>query len=368
MASPTRKSSENLRDGGEPWFYSFAYWLLPLRVAISIGSIPHPVSDSPPISGLAAAEDDQPRIATRAEAEALTAEIRRKVQELSNAEAQLYNAQPTWNLKQLKVRRSDEIFQILDEFLKKVRDTSAEYCWPMSDPGERIQWRVHGWKHICYQHILEFWREDRSGFVPAVSRVLALGDMNQIQMLFSAAARRDPEAVGIIWSQFPNPEDHKEILEDFFSPDERPSAPQPPSELASELVDIIFAKPSSDEASIARKSLLKLISVSVTQGSKSKKGRPKTRVAQTTLRLLYKMSYSLATQVFELNSFISKYPELERERQRTILEAYPWISKIEDSLMDLLSYEPNNVALKIVGHVTGITPSSLEKMRFRSSD
>lgn len=275
MGKQKHKPSQILRktDHGL-WFYSAAYWLCPLGVTICLPdrSKSRRIFDSD--HQLEPTEQHTPKQVSKAEAEARSAEIRNMAKELNEAERQFYNAQPVWRLREISIRRPDEVLEVVNEFLRMVPETSAEYCWPMRDPGNEICWQLHGWKHISYDDIAEFWRDDRLGIEPATNRAEALGETAEVQQLFSAAARRDPEALGIIWSQFPNAEDHREILESFFTSNERPGRIPHPSELAADLVGTIFRAPCSDEADLARKSLLKLISVSVARGSRKRKGAP----------------------------------------------------------------------------------------------
>src|SRR5262249_1041174 len=106
--------------------------------------------------------------------------------------------------------------------------------------------------------------------------------------------------------------------------------------------------------------------VSVSKGTRSKRGRPKVRIPRWSLRLLWKMSYSLVLQVHELNDFFGLHKIMEKDRPGLLLNAYPWIRSVSRGCSDFLTYEPGKVALKLVGHVTGISPSYLEKIRLRS--
>jgi hypothetical protein len=80
------------------------------------------------------------------------------------------------------------------------------------------------------------------------------------------------------------------------------------------------------------------------------------------------MSYCLVLQAVELNDFLGRYKALDKDRPRLLLNAYPWINSVNRNLTDFLSYEPSTAALKVVGHLTGISASYLEKMRLRSAD
>jgi hypothetical protein len=250
-----------------------------------------------------------------------------------------------------------------------VETTSAEFAtsmWPLHELGGEMRWREHGWKHVSYTDVESFWQDCCYGPESAHNKTEALGD-KEVRKLFFDAANHDPEAVGILWTLFPNREDHDEIIETFFWRDERPTRIDDPSSVASDLVEKLFARPGSDESQNARKALLKMISVSVSRGTRSGKGRPKTRVARSSLRLLWKMSYSLVRQIVELNDFLGLYKETEKDRPRILLDAYPWITSVSRNLTNFLSYGPSKASLEVVGHLTGISSSYLEKMRLRSS-
>jgi hypothetical protein len=267
-------------------------------------------------------------------------------------------------MREIFIKRADETPDVVNEFLHMVGGTSLEFCWPMKDPGIDLSWRVHGWKHVTYDAVLDYWTDYCSGVEPAIVRSEALGEIDEVRQLFLAAARRDPEAVGIIWSQFPNVQDHNEVFEQIYSPDERPRGIPHPSELAADLVNTIFSVPGSQEANLARIALLKLISVSVASGSRARKGRPKTRIPASTLRLLWKMSYCLTKQVHELDDFLSRNG-YGKTRDSCLLEAYPWIQRIAGNMPNFLSYEPSKSALTIVSSLTGVSASFLEKTGLR---
>lgn len=79
------------------------------------------------------------------------------------------------------------------------------------------------------------------------------------------------------------------------------------------------------------------------------------------------MSYCLSKQVLEVDDFLRTYEQHQDDRRRILLAAYPWIPQIASNLEDFLSYEPSAASLKIVGHLTGVSKSFLEKMGLRSS-
>jgi hypothetical protein len=128
----------------------------------------------------------------------------------------------------------------------------------------------------------------------------------------------------------------------------------------------MFSSPHSEESDSARKTLAKLTSKSVAKGLRTGKGRPKTLIATRILRLLWKMSYCLATQVREVHEFLRLSSQSNIER--TLLQLYPWIDKSFRNVPDFLSYEKNKVSLAISSHITGLSISTIEKKRLRSKD
>jgi hypothetical protein len=344
------------------WFEIVTYWLVP-----SGEPLPVLPTDS---DELTAKERLEPFIhnkgpATRAEAEVGTAEIRKWFRRISEAEAKLYNAQPNWRLRDIGTHRAPEITAILKEFLTCTLATSSAYDWPNHAPTRNCDWRIHGWKHISYESIIAAWEDSQSAW-DIFPRIEALGDETQVRQLFSAAARGDAEACGIVWSWFPSAEEQGEILDLFFLPQERPFRVPHPSEIASDLLDVMFSSPHSEESDSARKTLAKLTSKSVAKGLRTGKGRPKTLIATRILRLLWKMSYCLATQVREVHEFLRLSSQSNIER--TLLQLYPWIDKSFRNVPDFLSYEKNKVSLAISSHITGLSISTIEKKRLRSKD
>jgi hypothetical protein len=368
--SKRERSQTNHRCQQWEWFLAAAYWLLPVSLDAVLpeledklsklkttpnSKIPHSLSLSAPA-----------KTASTSEAAVLTAELKNQFQAFRASFQRFYNSQPVWHLRDLPIDSEKEARCAGDEFLAKVKQTSAEFCWPSNDPDSDCQWRIHGWKHISYPDMEGFWKDHSSGFEPATSRAFALGGGNEIRELFLAAANHDAEAVGIIWAQFPRAEDHTEIIEDFFLSNEKPGVIPHPSGVASELVDLIFGRPDSEEADRARCELLRLVSLSVRRGSRSRRGRPKSRIPPDSLRLLWKMGYCLVRQVREFNNFLSIYKELERDRLKIILGAYPWINKVSPHFADFLSLHSSEASLKLVSSLTGLSSSSLEKMGLRS--
>jgi hypothetical protein len=88
-----------------------------------------------------------------ADAEAWPEKLAKLFDEIDDAEAEIYNSQPEWHLRELSVSSPEEGLKLLNDFLGKVVVTSSEYCWPHRDPGKEIRWRVHGWKHIEFESI-----------------------------------------------------------------------------------------------------------------------------------------------------------------------------------------------------------------------
>jgi hypothetical protein len=80
-------------------------------------------------------EKHSPVGATRAGAEARTLRIRNAVEEYNQTEASPYNAQPDWRMREFPIDRTEEAAQVLNEFLRMVDRTSAEFCWPLRDPS-----------------------------------------------------------------------------------------------------------------------------------------------------------------------------------------------------------------------------------------
>ena len=352
------------------WFLTIGYWLLPATFGASRSQLEKKPTESTtlifPRNYNSLSGSTHPKKKPKSHRQAFAWRVRKNLESLMNSSPQYYNSQPVWSLKELGISPAQEARSAADEFLEMVRKTSGTFCWPLNDPKEDLMWRVHGWKHISYRDMAMFWLDHASAIEPAANRAFALGSDNEIRELFLAAAGRDAEAVGIIWTQFPKVEDQEEIIEHFLHSNDKPGRIPHPSELASELVDVIFARPESEEADHARSALMKLASVSVRRGSRSKRGRPKIRIPSQSLRLLWKMGYCLVRQVLELNDFLALYKELERDRLTIVLNAYPWINRITRKFDDFLSFGPSRASLEIVGRITEMSASSLEKMGIRS--
>jgi hypothetical protein len=352
------------------WFLSAGYWLFPVSLLDRVAVRSKELKALNKAMNLEVSNPDlepvSTEIASRNEAEIRTAELKRLVEAQLTLFDREYNSQPVWHLRELAMGSGEDARRAVNEFLEMVETTSCEFVWPTNDPDEGCHWRVHGWKHVTYSNLKMFWEDHLSGFEPAINRVCALGSAEEIRELFLAASREDPEAVGIVWTQFPQAQDHKEIIDNYFNVNERVRRIPRPSELASDLVDSIFQHPGSKEADQARDKLLKLVSLSVRRGSRSRRGRPKIRIPPDSLRLLWKMSYCLVLQALELNEFLALHNQLERDRHKILLGAYPWISSAARNLDDFFSLGASRAALEIVGNMTQLSPSSLEKMGLRS--
>jgi len=368
-ASKQGKSQTIHRYQQGEWFLAAAYWLFPASLDVVLPElnelskleaapnlkIPHSFSQSTP-----------EKRASKSEVVAITAQLKKQFRAFGASFQRLYNSQPDWHFRDLPINSEKEVRCAADEFLTKVKETSAEFCWPSNDPDRGCQWRTHGWKHVSYPDMERLWEDHSSGFESATYRVSALGGNNEIRELFLAAANHDAEAVGILWSQLPRLEDHEEIIEYFFLDSEKPRGVPRPSDIASELVDVIFSRPDSQEANRARSELQKLVSVSVRRGSRSRRGRPKSRIPHDSLRLLWKMGYCLVRQAHEFNNLLLMHKELEKDRLKIIERAYPWINKVSSHFADFLSLGSSGASLELVGNLTGLSSSSLEKMGLRS--
>jgi hypothetical protein len=368
---PREEQSQSVKVFEEgKWFRSAGYWLFPVNLLDGLSDRLDKFTEQKTAANLAVSGPvmEAPLIkpASKSEAEAITAGLKAPAESHHGHFEREYNAQPVWRFEELRVGSASDARSVANEFLRMVSETSGEFCWPLNDPGKSCHWRVHAWKHISYTDMKRFWRDHLEGTEPAANRALALGTEHQIRELFLAAAKRDPEATGIIWSQFPQEEDHREIIDFFFLKSEAPKGIPHPTQLACELVHLIFTRPASEEAENARKSLMKLVSTSVHRGSPSKRGRPKSRVPKASLFLLWKMSYALVVQVFELNEFLGAYKELKKEKPTILLNAYPWINRIARTLEDFVYLGKSKAALELEACLTGISSSALEKMGLRS--
>jgi len=141
-----------------------------------------------------------------------------------------------------------------------------------------------------------------------------------------------------------------------------------PAMLAAILANRIYFYPDPEEADRARALLLKLISPSVLRGGRMRRGRPKNSVSPYYMRLLWKMSYCLVRQVVEVSDFLRLHPKLDKDRPKIVFGFYPWIRRIDTNVDNFLSYGPSRGSLALLGQLTGISVSSLEKMRLRSKD
>lgn len=346
-------------------FEVVGYWLYPSGTEIAIptdsdndSKIFKPVFKTTRAAG---------KSVTRPETLAIAEQLKKMVHDFSEREAQFYNAQPVWRLRELSARDSVEALQIVDEFLKAVQVSASEYCWPMQDPGRYLHWRVHGWKHIVYDALEKYWKDYNKRLEPAAIRAEAWGNGEQVEKLFRQAAARDPEAVGIVWTLHPTYEDQREMVEHFCRQDFMLSDIPTPADLAFELVETIYSTSKSSEVVMnARNALLKLVAPSVAKGSRSKKGRPKILVSPSALRLLWKMSYSLAKQVLELDHFLRLHVRDCEKRTEILHKAYPWIRRVCSDVRNFRG--PVKAPLQLLARVTGISTASLEKMRIYQVD
>lgn len=369
MDMPEKNSRKSVGQAEEgKWFCTVGYWLFPAKCASrpweKLGELldrPAPAAQTPVLDSLSS----EKRKATRAEAEAASAELRRKCRAIHEAEVELYNAQPVWRLREIAVRSSEEALELLDEFVAMVCLTSSEYCWALRDPGKQFRWRDHGWKHVEYGSLERLWKNYSRGFEAAFTAE-ALG-YDKTQKLFLAAVNGDPEAVGILWKLFPNGEEHQGIIDFFVGHDLKANAIPEPDFLAAELVAKIFSRSDSEESAHALSALNKLVSPSASRGERMRRGRPRILVAPTHLRLLRKMSYCLIRQVVEVSDFIL-HAKLEKDRHKLLFESYPWIRRISPDLKTFSSYGQSKASLELLSCVTGISASSLEKMRLRSNE
>jgi hypothetical protein len=289
--------------------------------------------------------------------------LSKAVQEIeiwSQPSLDLYNTQPVWNLKDLLINKSNDAREALSQFLGMVVETSYDFCWPAADPGGEVKWRKHGWKHICYDDIRFFWSDYKQE--PSIYRAEALGTALDIKTLFRAAADGDPQSVGRVWSLFPCPSEHDEIMEEFFSSDDRPKAIPDPAAVASRLVNAIFRSPNSDEAALSRIALKTLVSRSALKGVRTDKGRPKIMVSPSSLGLMLKMGRCLAAQVRQVSSFLEAHRVKDRGCFEKIQRAYPWIRKDID-LVHICNLNPSKAAAQIVSGIVEISPSAIEKIK-----
>jgi hypothetical protein len=348
------------------WFASAGYWLFPLNLLDEHSEYLNERAIGLEINRRRCSEPQATKVATKIEAETETEELKKNCGVLFKSFEERYNSQPVWHLKDIASGSGDEARCAVSEFLEMVNITSAEFVWPINDPEEGCHWRAHGWKHVTYSALKMFWEGHLYEFEPAVNRAVALGSPDEIRELFLAASKRDPEAVGIIWTQFPRKEDQREIIDNYITFNARACRIPHPSDLATEFVDSIFECPDSDEADKARDKLLKLVALSVRRGSRSRRGRPKIRIPRESLRLLWKMGYCLVLQVLELNDFLNRQEKLKRDRRTILLTAYPWVNRFARSFDDFISLGASRAALEIVGKLAELSPSSLEKMGLRS--
>jgi hypothetical protein len=348
---------------GNRWFTTVGYWLYPKGLVFELFE-PNLDARLEEIEAAEAALDSHTftgSVANILEAKNLTRSIRARADS-----REYYNAQPNWHLIDIEVSPEDA-HALIAEFERLTSYTTEQYGWPGEDPGKGVDWRVHGWKHICFVHIQGYWQEYVKGWAPPATIADGIGSPNDVVSLFRAAENGDPEAVGRVWTLFPNREGHEDIFFFFFKSNERPKAIPDPNAVAEELVRTIFSAPRSEEASQARAALLKLIAPSVSRGGKAKRGRPKSMVPPDILCLVWKMSYSLARQVREVVNLLSQLKISRKGRDALLLEMYPWMASLKT--WDILSFselEPSAAGLVIAEHVTGLSKRFIERTGIRS--
>lgn len=299
---------------------------------------------------------------------ATTEEIEKYEETLKILRNEIYNSQVLWRLRDLHLSVDEDFNELIAEFLNLSAEAVRKFDW-LHSLSSGVRWREHGWKHISYQAIADYWESYRTGFLASLKAEL-ICNRDEVRALISAATKNDPEAVGKIWALFPTSDQRWDLLLTALGPDEGdwPTIPDP-ADIAAQLVRSIYESPESEKAEESRRTLRRLISLSVTKGEKGERGRPKAKVPAVVLRRLWRMSYCEVTQVREVSKFLEGRKIPRETRSSTLLALYPWIRKmVGENLNDFVSLEPNKAALLMVGRLTGVGPSTLEKMGLRSRE
>lgn len=349
------------------WFSSVNYWLFPRELEQEalkrLAQFKKPAQ--PNVTVYSAADFSKPLVVGTA----TTQEIEEYEKGLGALRNEIYNAQPLWHLYDVHLRVNAGVEEFVAEFVDFSGKGAREFNWPNRVTNSRLRWREHGWKHISYREITDHWASYHSGWI-AWHKAELIGSDDQVRALISAAANNDPEAVGKIWALFPTIEQQGDLLITFFGPDREdwPTIPHP-ADIAARLVRPIYESPESEEAEMSRRILRRLISASATKGESGQRGRPRTKVPPAILRLLWKMSYCEIAQFREVVEFLARRKISDVTRSMTLLTVYPWIrTMVGEKPEDIVSLEPNRAALLMVGRLTGVSTSALEKMGLRSRE
>ena len=287
---------------------------------------------------------------------------------VTDLRAAFYNAQPKWSLRDIPARSPQQADEIVVEFLQMARSASAEFCWPVNEPDGEMDWRSHGWKHIDWGDIQGYVSAMEDGWEPPPQiRASMIGGAEAVRDTLCRAAEEEPEAVARVGFFFPRADDLAQVLEDYFEPAERPGPIPKISELGCALFKTIERSPGSSEAVKARQDIRRLISPSTTQGAKLRRGRPPLAIPPDTVRLVYKMCYSLFKQVREVIGFFPACKSSALKSDSLLNRFFPDLRQIHRThTVSFREYQPSEAAARTVSYLLKMSYSKVKKICFES--
>lgn len=268
----------------------------------------------------------------------------------------MYNNQPRWSLREFDIRSQREALAIVQEFQQFASFASHNFGWSWQDPGDYEEWQRHAWKHIDFPSIESM---DSSGFFFSEAES-ARNNTKDLEAVVQAAIRKNPEAVARLDALFPNETEKHQALTGL-SPSENHRIPSS-EDLALDLVTTIKRKPDSSEADRARRDLGILVSRRAITGAVHV-GRLRVPHSNKFVAQVFKMSYALARQIKEVNSFLESYQPSASKRVHLLRPYYPWLgSATVLDLPALATTKPIEAAGHIASHVLKVSPSKIQKI------
>ncbi len=277
-----------------------------------------------------------------------------------------YNAQPTWSLRDIQIGDSSEPVQVVEEFLRLVEFTAAEFCWALNRPLKNVDWKRHSWKHTNFAEIERIIADVNAGrWLPPQLAIDQLGSFEEAQALFRRAQQGEAGAVARIASVFPSLEDKNDAARHLFGLNDEDAIPPIPSvpQLAAQLAEIVIRNPDSQKAHRARRDASLLLSKQAAKGSRPQGGRPPSPHHEEVVTTIWMMSYAVCKQAQQVLDFLQN-AELDEQKCRAKMgQWFPWFSSLmQTDYLRFLQTGTTQSALALAAKLLAISPSKIAKI------